>query len=95
MKNVNYLILLVFTLFFLSSCTKKNRFEIDTKKEKVEVTIHRFDRDLIHLDLNHVRQSVDSLYRTYPGFLPLYIYNVLDTVPTDTLAVADMFHQFV
>ena len=95
MKNFNYIILLVVVLFTLSSCTKKNRFEINTKKEKVEVSIHRFDRDLIHLNIRTLKQSVDSLYRSYPEFLSLYIYNVLDTVPTDTLAIANMFKQFV
>ncbi|HNX88733.1 MAG TPA: hypothetical protein PKH58_06600 [Paludibacteraceae bacterium] len=95
MKRLNYIILLISLLFTFTGCTKKSRFEINTSKEKVDVTIHRFDKDLINLDISKLNQSVDALYKTYSSFLPLYIYNVLDTLPEDTLAVAGMMKQFV
>jgi len=95
MNKIKYLLFLLVICSIPVACKKRSRFEINTSKDRVEVTIHRFDKDLIQLDINNLKKSVYNLYRSYPAFLPMYVYNVLDTVPNDTLAVATMFKQFV
>lgn len=86
--------LLLFLLIFVS-CNNGNRFQINTDKNRVNVQIHRFDKDLILLDTNNIISSVKNLYKKYPDFLPAYIQN-LDTVsPDDTVAVTHSLKKFV
>jgi len=82
-------------LILLVSCSQKNRFIIDTTKNRVEVKIHRFDKDLLKLDTTNMKTGLDSLYARYPEFLPVFTENILDTAATDTVAVRNLFHQFL
>ena len=82
-------------LLLFSSCGKNNRFEIDTSKNRVEVKIQRFDKDLLSLDTKNKKAGVDTLYARYPIFLPIYISQILDTATTDTVAVSKLFVQFL
>lgn len=87
-------LLLLFLLLFVS-CSNGNRFQINTDKNRINVQISRFDKDLILLDTNHIAFSVRNLYKKYPDFLPAYIQN-LDTVsPSDTAAIAISLKKFV
>lgn len=96
MKKTNLLILSVCCLIsFLGSCSKSNRFEIDTTKNRVEVKIHRFDKDLLTLDTTNMKAGLATLYSKYPGFLPVFTATILDTTATDTVAVSNLFHQFL
>ena len=96
MKKKNILILTVCCLIFLfGSCSKRNRFEIDTTKNRVEVKIHRFDKALLSLDTTNMKPGLDSLYSIYHDFLPVYTATILDTTATDTAAVGHLFHQFL
>ena len=70
MKSINYIFILIIISVTLVSCNSKNRFQVDTSKNRIEVKIHRFDKDLINLDANHLQQSVDTLYNRYPDFCP-------------------------
>ncbi|NDP22054.1 MAG: hypothetical protein GZ091_13370 [Paludibacter sp.] len=88
------LVLLSFFLL-LSSCNKRNRFEIDTTKNRYEVKIHRFDKDLILLDTFHIKASMDSLYSNYPDFLPIFTENILETPSSDTAEVKKLVLQFL
>ena len=92
------------TLFFtttviitllLSSCSKSNRFTIDTNKNRIEVKIHRFDKDLIQLDTTHLKASIKTLYSNYTDFLPVYTSEILDTSSTDTTAISKLFVKFL
>ena len=82
-------------VFMFCSCNSSNRFAIDTSENRIEVKIHRFDKDLIELDTANLKTSVASLYKKYPDFLPVYVGEVLDTVANDTAVVADLFRQFL
>ncbi|HEY6915366.1 MAG TPA: hypothetical protein VI413_11870 [Paludibacter sp.] len=82
-------------LILLGSCTKRSRFEIDTTKNRYEVKIHRFDKDLLSLDTTNIKSGVDSLYAHYQEFLPVFTYNILDTTAKDTTAVCNLFRKFL
>jgi gliding motility-associated lipoprotein GldB len=89
------LILLGTVIVALVSCNKSSRFEIDTKKNRVEVKIHRFDKDLLSIDTSRLNTGVDSLYTRYPEFLSAFSENILDTASTDTVAVRHQFKLFL
>ena len=96
MKKTN--LLLSFScclIILLGSCSQNNRFKIDTSKNRFSVKIHRFDRDLLSLDTTNMKPGLDSLYSHYPEFLPAFTANILDTAVTDTLAVRNLFRQFI
>ncbi|MDD4968491.1 MAG: hypothetical protein PHT07_03580 [Paludibacter sp.] len=82
-------------VILLGSCSKKNRFEIDVTKNRYEVKIHRFDKDLLSLDTTKMKPGVDRLYAKYKDFLPVFTATILDTAATDTPAVRTLFHQFL
>ncbi len=96
MKTNRYKLILVLSLILLSiSCRNHNRFSIDTNKNRVNVTIHRFDKDLLTIDTLHFNEGIDSLYHRYPEFLPIFTSEVLDTNYRDTVAVRNLFHKFL
>lgn len=95
MVKSNIYILLLSLLLLLPSCGKKNRFHIDTKKNRVEVNIRRFDRDLIRLDTVNLAESVESLLVKYPKFLPLFIENMTNSSVTDRDTIGKMLSDFV
>ena len=72
---------------FLSSCNKSNRFEIDTTKNRVNVKIQRFDKDLISLDSTNSEPALAKLYKSYAQFLPVYTAEVLNVDAKDTAAI--------
>lgn len=96
MKKKSLLVISFLGLIFLfQSCNKKNRFEIDTTKDRVNVKIHRFDKDLLSLDTTKMKAGVDSLYARYHEFLPVFTSNILDTTTSDTAAVRHLFYKFL
>jgi hypothetical protein len=82
-------------MVLLSSCSKSNQFKIDTSKNRIEVKIHRFDKDLLSLDTTNIKAGVKGLYVQYHNFLPVFTSEILDTTATDTVAVCNLFHQFL
>ena len=94
-KNGLSIISILGLIMLFASCTKSNRFEIDTNKNRVEVKIHRFDKDLLSLDTTNMKSGVTKLYTDYREFLPVFTAEVLDTAATDTAAVRDLFHKFL
>ena len=95
MKKTNQLIIVFCSILLLGSCSKSNRFKIDTSKNRVEVKIHRFDKDLLSLDTNNMNAGLKNLYTRYPGFLPAFTSEILNTASSDTVAVRNLFHQFL
>ena len=95
MKTTLKLIPALLIVLLTSSCNKGNRFEIDTAKNRVEVKIHRFDKDVIALDTTNIKAEIDSLYSRYPAFLPEFCVNVLDTSSTDTSAVTNLILDYL
>lgn len=95
MKIINLSLSFLLVLLTFVSCTKNNRFEIDTTKNRVEVKIHRFDTKLLSLDTADIKVGVTELYKQFPEFTPVFVENVLDTTATDTSAVGHLFQQFL
>jgi hypothetical protein len=93
MKKI-ILFLFIVTLL-LVSCSKSSRFEIDTTKNRFEVKIHRFDKDLLSIDTTNMKPGVDSLYARYPEFIQDFTDNILDTASTDTAAVSNLLHKYL
>lgn len=81
--------------FLLVSCSKKNRFQINTDKNRVEVKINRFDIDLIQLDTIKLAESVEVLLQKYPTFLPLFIENLTNSEITNKDSIGDLFSDFL
>ena len=79
---------------FLSSCNKSNRFEIDTTKNRVNVKIQRFDKDLISLDSTNSEPALAKLYKSYAQFLPVYTAEVLNVDAKDTAAIRQLFMKY-
>lgn len=77
--------ILIITLIF-NACGKKNRFEIDTTKNRVDVKILRFDSALISIDTTNIK-FISLLNNQFPEFLPNYTSEILNIELTDTLAV--------
>jgi hypothetical protein len=94
LKSLIY-ISLIGLIIVSNSCSKSNRFEIDTSKDRVEVKIHRFDKDLISLDTTNMKPRLNSLYKKYSEFLPEFTNEIMDTAATDTLAIQHLFYKFL
>ena len=94
-KPKQYIISFLIFSIFLGSCTKSSRFKIDTSKDRVEIKINRFDKDLISLDTTKIDAGIAGLYKRYPDFLPVYITNVMDVPSSDTFAVRKSFVKFL
>ena len=91
----NNLLILAGLVIILSACSKSSRFEIDTHKDRVDVKIHRFDKDLLSVDTTNMKPGIDSLYAHHPEFLSVFVNNILDTTATDTATVRNLFHEFL
>jgi len=96
MKNLfsNSILILFVTLIF-TSCQKSSRFEIDTTKNRVEVKIQRFDKDLILLDTANIEAGIKVLNDRYKKFLPVYCSEILDTSSSNSQAIGSLFTQFL
>ncbi|MEI7501869.1 MAG: hypothetical protein WCJ61_01150 [Paludibacter sp.] len=92
-RNLQLAILLITTLIF-NACGKKNRFEIDTTKNRIEVKIQRFDSSLISIDTTK-KDYLSQLNKTFPLFLPIYSSDILNIELKDTLAVSNLFSKFL
>jgi hypothetical protein len=76
----------VIALFFvavLCSCNTKEKTP-DVSNIKVDLPVHRFERDLFSLDLQHLSASLDTLYRKYPSFFQDYLSVVMAYDGADT-----------
>jgi hypothetical protein len=93
-KSLIFISLLGLTIIF-GSCTKRNRFEIDTAMNRYEVKIHLFDKDLLSLDTTNMIAGTNSLYARYPEFLPIFTSEILDTTAADTVAVRNLLYKFL
>lgn len=94
-KNIFYCVSLSCILMISFSCRNSNRFVIDTNDNRYDVKIHRFDKDLIELDTTQLENAIDKLHQSYPSFLPIFTYNILETPDTDKTAIRKLFLNFL
>ncbi len=95
MKVFRFIFLLIILPVAFGSCNKRNRFAIDTQKDRVVVKIHRFDRAQINLDTLHLNASMKSLYKNFPEFIPQFCTDILDTNYADTTVVSNLMLKFL
>jgi len=93
-KEIIFLAKVWFFTMLLASCTKSNRFEIDTTQNRVEVKIQRFDSALIMLDTTNI-QFMQQLNAQFPNFLPIYTSEILNIELADTVSVRTSFVRFI
>lgn len=93
MKFKSFL-LIACCIFLVTSC-KKTRFQVNTTENRIEVKIHRFDKDLLSIDTIQMDAGVDTLYKKYPEFLSMFTAEILDTAATDTPAIRNLFHKYL
>ena len=90
-KNIIHVLILV---FIITSCQNNDRYGIGTSK-KIEVRIHRFDKAVIGIDTSNIEREVRNLYDNYPDFMPVYISEIIDENPSDTLNAQTQLLDFV
>ena len=95
MKKATILSLIVFVAGSFVSCDKNKRFEVPENVSKFEISIKRFDIELLTLDTNDIQSEIKRLYRQYPGFMSLYTSNILGVNPNDTTQINDLIAGFL
>ena len=60
----------------MGSGCKRNSFDVPVSNIPLDIKIHRFERDLFNMPLNHPGLFVDSLEKEYGHFLSLFGYVV-------------------
>lgn len=63
-----------------SACTHKRKTP-DVSKIPIAVKVARFDQDLYRVDTNQVMAGLQTLSKTYPGFLPTFIKDIMNFGP--------------
>jgi hypothetical protein len=61
----------ILSVFILFSCSNDSR-KPDVSGIQADVKVQRFDKDFFSIDTNQLTTSLDTLYKKYPTFLPLY-----------------------
>ena len=59
---------------FFAACGNKNKLKTVEPKDKIHITISRFDRDLIQMDTNNISKGIDGLKQKYP-LMDTHIYH--------------------
>lgn len=62
----------------LYSCTKNNKFDINTSDIDVEIEVKRLDIDLFNTDLDSMESHISYLTKTYSDFLELYNIKIVN-----------------
>ena len=75
-KVLNYLALIIFSVFLVSSCSTDNEAP-DVSAIKVDIKARRFDKDLAKIDTNALSNGLQYLHEKYPDFLDLYLDRIM------------------
>jgi hypothetical protein len=93
--NIKYLFPFL-TLLCLLSCSKSNRFEIDTSKIDLDLKIERFDRDLMNMDTTNMPVAIAQMQQKYGIFFTHYCTNVIGKIGDPSLpAAAENLKEFL
>lgn len=65
----------LFGILFLAGCMGKNT--PDVSGVKIELKTIRFEKEFFTLDTSRISESLDLLYKKYPGFTADFIYKIL------------------
>ena len=100
-RQYSFIFISIFIIIILTSCNKKNRYEIDiTAAYKVSTTYHRYDIDLINIDTNNFVNGLINLSNEYSIFLDdvandtIGVYKIKDFICNpSTIALVDECHK--
>lgn len=88
------IIFFVLALLALTACQKgRTYFPKDTEPQEIEFV--RFDKALLNVHEATVAQDVKVLYDEYPGFMPLWVEDVLGIPSADTLYLEQQLPLFL
>lgn len=82
MKTYRYIFLSLIVVMF-SACGNKNRFDIDSSENRVDVKINRFDTDMLNIGSYNTLETFNRLKSDYPQFLPIFLLHIADSTETD------------
>lgn len=86
--------ILLSTFFIIYSCSK-NRFEIDTDKIDLQLTIERFDRDLMSMDTALMDDEIIKMKQKYGTFFNRFATNVIMLGSPDSTQFEQRLKAFV
>jgi len=65
-------------ILLLFSCTKNNRFVINTSDIDVSINIKRLDTDLFNIDTDSIEKQIPVLQKKYGNFFDLYSTKIIN-----------------
>lgn len=72
------LIICLYIITALFSCSQKKP---DVSNIKINLTTHRFEKDLFALDTNNITWQLDQMLAKYPSFEETFLSDILNTDP--------------
>lgn len=98
MRSGKLLLCFIIGILSLTTCSKakhKRFADIDKHITPTNITIHRFDRDMVIADTTQMETAIRKLYANYPVFMPLFVDNILEVLPEDTAYIAELMTAFL
>lgn len=84
---------LIISSAFILGCGKHTT-EIDIEHE-IDVNIIRFEQYLSELDIYSVQDSIESVYRAYPDFFPLFTNKIIEIGNVTDPWIGEAFKQYL
>lgn len=94
MENRIFIFCLIIVSAF-TSCTKKNKFDVDISKSKINIEVKRLDIDLFEVDINNVKNSIPDLKNTYGDFFELYNSRIINIGASSSIAYPEYLQAFI
>ncbi len=77
MNLINYVFTGLAVCCFVACKNQETKYIPDVSDTKVNLNLIRFDRELLKLDTQNIRQSLSSLIANYPAFSSLYFNQIV------------------
>jgi len=71
-------ILFIICISILTSCNKKNKFDVDTSKMELDIKVNRLDRDIFEIDPGNIDAEISVITDKYGEFFELYNVRVIN-----------------
>ncbi|HYG15494.1 MAG TPA: hypothetical protein VEC12_07040 [Bacteroidia bacterium] len=68
---------------------------MDVSGVEANIKFHRFDKDMMEMDTNNVREAFYSLQKKYPEFLPKYYSLIVGLGDYQDSSAPELFKQFI
>src|SRR5215212_5896147 len=88
------IVLLLTACVFFVSC-KQDRLKVDVSGIEANIKFYRFDKDIMEMDTNNIRQAFYSLEKKYLVFLPNYYSNVVGLGRFSDSNAPEIMRQFI